>query len=135
MNRDKETERMHLEKPGMVSTAEIRAMFGEEPLRLDGKRLCPGCEEVFVLDGYCPECRRLLAEYAQKEAEARKGRLFAALPRLDAGVGEFTEVRPSQRFAADALLAIGGAALGFFLSPVLFVLGKAAIAWLLGVSR
>ena len=111
-------------------------MFAEpEPLRLDGMRLCEGCEDVFVLSGYCPECKRLAAEYAKKEAAARAGGLFGSLPRVDAGLVAFDQVRPAQFRAAHLLVLTTAFALGFALSPFLFGAFKAAIVWMLAISH
>ncbi|WP_188760328.1 hypothetical protein [Edaphobacter acidisoli] len=118
---------------GKVTADELREMF-REPLRLDGMQLCAGCEDAFVLSGYCASCQRLAAEYARKEQAARQSGLFRAQPRLDAGVVAFEPVRRRMHAAADVLLLLTGFTLAL-LSPWLFELAKMTIAWLYRISQ
>lgn len=93
-------------------------------VRLDGMRLCAGCEEVFVLEGYCGECERIAAalETRRLEAEERRVHLFRSLPRV--------EVPTAAEYAPDCMKKIGLApAVAIAFSTAVLACGVGAGLW------
>lgn len=54
--------------------------------RLDGMKLCEGCQDYFVLQGFCGNCERINAEL-----ENRRRIRLCAIDRIDNGTVEFEE--------------------------------------------
>jgi hypothetical protein len=127
--RDSETEQ------AMLSAGQPAPVMFVDGLRFEGMQLCLGCEEAFVLEGYCKPCAEL-CEYMESKRlrEANVERQFQeAVQRHQMGIELYEESDdpdPPVTALMVILAAFGVVSLGIFGTGVWF-LGKAITAVLL----
>lgn len=103
-------------------------------LGLDGLKMCPGCMEVLVRDGYCVHCLHINDLFEARRLE----RVRLQLPdREDIGVAPYeppVSSKPISRVMA-AGITVGLCGTGLLICVGGWHVGKAVIVWLLAVSK
>jgi hypothetical protein len=135
---DREKEKAFCEEKAMSGAT--KQEMHVDGLRFEGFLLCPGCEEAFVLEGYCIVCARLNESMERKRLEGQ--RFLEKVERHDLGVVPF-EAKPDdlgmapfethEFFIIGAVLAVSACFFGV-LGVGLWFTGKAAIGALLELS-
>jgi hypothetical protein len=89
-----------------VSQLSLRELI-EGSHRLDGMKACLGCEDVFVLAGYCASCARINEELERRRCSIRR------VNQVDMGVVPFDALEPQAVPPPHAigLIVAGGLAL------------------------